>query len=270
VNAFRVKKGFTLVFKLSVVCLMKSKIFISLVGIILIACFLENMEIGASEDFVVVVLKSKGRLKGLISEEDNEKIVLEMGFGTAQVLKTDIEKIEYPSEDEKKLIAKEYQDHEISVKDNVKNRDKHRREFDERIKKKIKAIEESSKKDTVISFKDSSSIFVDVVINEKIRINLLVDTGATFVVVSPGLAGKLKIYPKKAAKAISLRMADGSVITGMPVILDSVQIEDAREEKVKAVIAESGEKQGILGMSFLNKFHLNIDPEKRELTLREK
>lgn len=110
-------------------------------------------------------------------------------------------------------------------------------------------------------------------INDKVNVMLLVDTGAAMVTLSESVAKRLNLsLDTDSRKKVELVMADGTKVAANAVTLDSIQVGDARAEKVDAVIikaAGTNEIEGLLGMSFLRNFEVEFHGDSMGLTLRK-
>ncbi|MFQ5960065.1 MAG: retroviral-like aspartic protease family protein, partial [Candidatus Methylomirabilales bacterium] len=108
--------------------------------------------------------------------------------------------------------------------------------------------------------------FAEVVLNTTKKATFLVDTGASYCVISPKLAGALGLKPGR--RAVTLQ-AVGSRTTGRLVTIRSVQVGEARAKEVHAVVHEIGPGvEGLLGNSFLSRYTVTLDPERGVLRLR--
>jgi clan AA aspartic protease (TIGR02281 family) len=95
----------------------------------------------------------------------------------------------------------------------------------------------------------------------------LLDTGASFCVLSPRFARELRLPP--TSDQVTLKTANGNVRA--PIVeLASVQIGSVRARGVRAVIqsAVDGPLDGIIGLSFLDRFTYSVVPSRRLLRLR--
>lgn len=225
----------------------------------------------ASPDVVIIRLKSKGSLKGVIKGENDGRFVVDVGFGTVEVPKDDIEEIETPKNGEKNKLVEEWREHASGTGLSGDEREKDRKRLQQRVDKSLELKKEMAAGGTVIKFKDRSRIVVRAVLNDEIEMPLLVDTGATSVFISPPIARKLGYRIGKSSEEVSVSLADGTLRRGVPIVLRSVAVGDVKATNVDAIVTkyEKGES-GILGMSFLKRFHLRIDSEKKELILRKK
>jgi clan AA aspartic protease (TIGR02281 family) len=96
----------------------------------------------------------------------------------------------------------------------------------------------------------------------------LVDTGASVTLVSPRLAGQLALGSHAEATPTALHTVAGPT-TGTSTTLASIRIGGAEARNVPAVIHDPGiELDGILGNSFLGRFVLTLDADRRLLHLR--
>jgi len=69
----------------------------------------------------------------------------------------------------------------------------------------------------------------------------------------------------------TVTLADGSRVTAKPVMLDSMQVGDARVEQVPAMVLPNSPApgmDGLLGMSFLQEFSIHFDAANQRLILQ--
>ncbi|MBU1147532.1 MAG: retroviral-like aspartic protease family protein [Candidatus Omnitrophica bacterium] len=212
-----------------------------------------------------IYLKNGRSIEGLIAKEDNETVELDVGFGTVKFRKTEIDNIDRSSPEQVSSIRKGWKEQK-EVEE--KRRSERARELEEERRR-----EELEPKEVSFS-KDSQRIVVDALINNKINASLLLDTGATTVVLSNRIAEELRIDRGSSDKEdIEVQLADGRKIEARYVVLDSVRVEDAEVKDVGAVIlldAEEDIEDGLLGMSFLNKFNFQIDTLNNKLVLQKR
>ncbi|NQT32139.1 MAG: retroviral-like aspartic protease family protein [Candidatus Omnitrophica bacterium] len=230
---------------------------------------------GSAPEIVIIKLKNKGTIKGVIVEEREEGIIVDVGFGTVAVQNSEIESVEVPEGEDKKTAAKEWKGHMLDTKRNiekrkdtvtkVRNRNLEYLGMQERLAEKARMEAEYR-----IKFKDSSKIIVGVILNGEVWEDFIIDTGASKVLVPMSVANKLFKGQRRFTETVETKLADGSVRQGVPVVLKSVDVGGARAENVEAIIMELRGQTGLLGMSFLNKFHMRIDSKKNELILKEK
>jgi predicted aspartyl protease len=114
-------------------------------------------------------------------------------------------------------------------------------------------------------------IIIPVTFNESITANLLVDTGAPGLMISPQLAEKLGLADEKET---NLKITAGGIGGSVPALLavvDSVRIGEATSEFLPATITPipSEAFEGLVGMDFLANYRISIDNVRNVLTFEE-
>ena len=137
---------------------------------------------------------------------------------------------------------------------------------------KASEMEDDFKKDVAEYTPEGSQIIVDVILEENVTARLIVDTGASIVIISRNIASRLGIKDKDINTEIKIVMADGSEVEAKPVILKSVKVGDAEVKNVQAAILDGkniGGADGLLGMSFLSNFVIKVDSASNQLILEK-
>jgi clan AA aspartic protease (TIGR02281 family) len=119
---------------------------------------------------------------------------------------------------------------------------------------------------------DTGSLVVEALINQKIKARLVVDTGASLVVLSQRVAGQLGIDIFSKNNFFYTTVADGSKVKAYPILLNSLKVGNALMRNVQAAVLEengSAVGDGLLGMSFLGNFALEIDTKSNSIVLKE-
>jgi len=117
-----------------------------------------------------------------------------------------------------------------------------------------------------------NSLTTSVLLNRRVREDLIVDTGATDTVISSSLAKKIGIRASKGRNVLC-KVADGRSVNGIQVNIKEVRVGGAKVYNVQAVVLDSGEMgsaPGLLGMSFLENFVFKVDTEKELLVLQKR
>jgi len=129
------------------------------------------------------------------------------------------------------------------------------------------------KKDVVGYSAEGNQVIVSALINDIALTRLVVDTGASIVVISKEVADRLGISPEEGTgEEIEIIMANGMSVNARPVVLKSIKVGDAEVENVRAAILESsvvGGADGLLGMSFLSNFIISVDTSSNKLILEQ-
>ncbi|MFH1877468.1 MAG: retropepsin-like aspartic protease [Candidatus Omnitrophota bacterium] len=224
---------------------------------------------------VTVVLKTQGQIEGFLIEETADKIILDVGFGTVALYKGEIEKIEAPEGEGKNLLLRQVMSRKEEVRRNRGEQKENEREVQKRIQDNLKEKEadlsrHTAEKEHKIKIPEKAKITVDAVVNGSVKIPLVVDTGATVVLISIEDAVRLYGWQVKAAEKVSVTLADGTERKGIPLVLGSVRVGRAEAKDVRAVTMDLNGQPGLLGMSFLDRFSMKVDPARGELILKEK
>ena len=137
-----------------------------------------------------------------------------------------------------------------------------------------KAQAESLKPKEVLVSRESGHIFVQARLNDKVPVELLLDTGASFVLLSSEIGRRLGVDKDKRKSIVKMQVADGRQVDAQYMILDSVKIQGVEAKNVDAaVLLDNAEginfKDGLLGMSFLKKFNFKIDQSNNRITLEK-
>ena len=235
-------------------------------------CAAEKAE---SSQIVIVLLNSGGTLKGVIKERMEEGIVIDAGYGTIVISFNDIKEIRTPEGQKKTAALMEWRGHVYDTK----RREKQRRQHDAAVRDRIhaslqekEAIKEKARRDQEhrISFDDSSKITVKAVINGEVEAELLVDTGASKVLIPLKTVEAISGIGPLPEEKVTTKLADGTEREGTPITLKSIELDGLKAENVEAITMEMEGQEGLLGMSFLGKFHMRIDTRNKELILKEK
>lgn len=137
--------------------------------------------------------------------------------------------------------------------------------------KRLKTLEDSvlSEKIALRREDGGNSLWVSVVVNGKHTKEMLVDSGASIVVLPRATAKELGIEINSTHEEIVLVLADGSKITGHSVTLPSLRVGKFTVEKVRAAVLgpEATEAEPTLGMSFLGQFKWEVDSVEGSLTM---
>jgi clan AA aspartic protease (TIGR02281 family) len=113
---------------------------------------------------------------------------------------------------------------------------------------------------------DGTSWLVQATINGRAQGLFLLDTGASYCVITPGLARELALSP--TGSFATVLTANGQVKA--PVVrLRSLELNGTRAHDVQAIVhdAVGPRLDGVIGLNFLNRYRYAVDPQRRELEL---
>lgn len=243
---------------------------------IFILAFLVSLIFMAEALADTLYLKNGRKLEGLIREEKEGYVELDIGFGTVTFGKDAIERIKRSSPEEIAAILKHWDvERKKSELMKAKAEEERNKSLAEWKEKKAREEEEGAfRPKEVATYKDSGHIIIDALLNKKLNVSLMVDTGATLMVLSPATAKKLKINIDKEGTPIKLITADGDKTDAKYVVLESVKVSDVEANNVEAAVLldekkEFGFKDGLLGMSFLRRFNFKFDYYNNKLILEK-
>lgn len=200
----------------------------------------------ASSD--IIYLKNGRNIKGLVKSEEEKTVEVDLGFGTIKFSREQIESIDRSSAEEAAFIRQEWKRY---------NEARQKRESDS---------------EEVGFSKTSEGMIVDALLNKKVRVSLILDTGASLVLLSPRIGKELGLETTALKKGVitKISMADGSEADARLIILDSVDVEGVQAKNIEgAILLNEGVKHdGLLGRSFLNKFNFQVDTINKKLILK--
>ncbi len=102
-------------------------------------------------------------------------------------------------------------------------------------------------------------------VNGKATGSFIIDTGASSVVLSQSFADKLGLGG--SLRQVRVRTAGGVKMAKL-ISLDAVEAQGAKSKRVEAVIIDDFGEDGLLGLSFLTRFEVQLESKTRTLTLR--
>ena len=114
-----------------------------------------------------------------------------------------------------------------------------------------------------------SSVIVPVTFNRSVSGNLLLDTGASMTMISRRLANNLAL----AATSSAIFSGIGGAIQAPIARVESIKVGDAEATGMAVTIHDISRFphfEGLLGMDFLGRFQVSVDPAKKLLVLAPK
>ena len=126
----------------------------------------------------------------------------------------------------------------------------------------------------VVPFERTSDglIAVTVVLNERVKSKMVLDTGANLVVVTEELFKRLNQEPSLGSEVARLRTNCG-VVEGRRLVIQRIALGDAWKENVPSIVALNSSVlkglDGLLGLSFLGDFKITIDYQMSRIILNK-
>ena len=139
-----------------------------------------------------------------------------------------------------------------------------------RMRSNLEKLESIILTDTVKLTDDGSGTFeATISINGYDVVQLVVDSGASLVCLPSKMADELGLEIGPDAQPIQMTIADGSIISGKLITLDSVRMGKFEAENVQCAVLgpEAVNAPGLLGMSFLGNFKFELDASKGEIKM---
>ena len=158
------------------------------------------------------VLSKNGRtMEGFILEENPESVQVDVGFGKVGLKRSEIESIVRSDEEGSDQLRAKWARQKAASEQRAK---------DEKLK------EELAPKRADIT-EDRGQIVVEALLNKKVTATLILDTGASLVVIKDNIAQQLGINTAVLKGDIKLRLADGRESTAKHAVLPSVSVQGA-------------------------------------------
>lgn len=119
---------------------------------------------------------------------------------------------------------------------------------------------------TVHLLRTGNAVLVEVLLDGFLKSQLLVDTGAEVTMISKELAQQLGLDMDNAA-ILQLQSVSGAFPAPLTKV-KSITVGGATVRDVEVIVHDMpGNHKGLLGMSFLDNFHVSISTEKKEMSL---
>ncbi|OGR49373.1 MAG: hypothetical protein A2X37_01235 [Elusimicrobia bacterium GWA2_66_18] len=127
------------------------------------------------------------------------------------------------------------------------------------------------RQDEIPAEKDAGGVFVKVLLNGKVTVRLLVDTGASTTLLYQEAAARLSLPPEMRVGAAQVKVADGRMVAADVLRLDSMAVGQSVVKNVIVVASPvSGQGfDGLLGMTFLGQFIARVDAAHGRLILED-
>ena len=222
-----------------------------------IIIFLLFFSVTAALSADTLYLKNGRAIEGLIKNEDENRLTLEVCSGAVSFGKSEIKRVEKSTPEEVSAIRHKW---EIQKQENQK-------------KWTARWIEEEAAPKKIEFSQDTQNIILPVKLNKKAETRLVLDTGASTVMLRKDIAKKLNINLDNLKPESKVTLADGRQVNAKLVILESVEVEGVEANDVEAVIlSEEGEigfGDGLLGMSLLKRFNFKVDQKDKKLILEK-
>lgn len=114
-------------------------------------------------------------------------------------------------------------------------------------------------------------VIVSVTFNDSVTVPMLIDTGAPGLVISPRLAKQLGVFSNDEGMVVTMTGGIGGKVPAIRTFIDKVQVGGAKDSFIPATVTPSisGSYEGLIGMDFMSKYSLKIDPVKQVVIFEE-
>lgn len=143
-------------------------------------------------------------------------------------------------------------------------------------KESPKAVESANQgavtKASVPFEKRGQVVVIEAMLNGKTPAKLVVDTGATYTMISVATAKELDINPSGNERRLPIQTANGTIQAPLT-SLESINVGGMEMKNLTAVIHDAvpnSQIAGLLGLNFLSNFRMDIDTQKGLLHLEKK
>ncbi len=120
--------------------------------------------------------------------------------------------------------------------------------------------------------KQGQVVVIEAMLNGKTPAKLVVDTGASFTMISAATAKELDIDPSGNQRRLPIQTANGMIQAPLT-SLESINVGGLEMKNLTAVIHDvvpNSRMAGLLGLNFLSNFRMEIDTQKGLLHLEKK
>jgi clan AA aspartic protease (TIGR02281 family) len=115
-------------------------------------------------------------------------------------------------------------------------------------------------------------VIIQATVNEKALVNFVVDTGASYTMISQAIAKELDIDLQKKLPTLPFQTANG-IIQAPLISLNSVDVGGMQVRNLTAAVHDAfpdSTISGLLGLNFLSEFRMDIDTKNGVLHLEKK
>ncbi len=163
-------------------------------------------------------------------------------------------------------------EHALSIYPGLENRFEIERRIDRLRSQGNCALERLAAGSVELDFdRTEEVILIEGLVNREIPARFILDTGASSVVISGALASRAGIHNDGKTTPVFVQTA-GGVVNAFPSRLDEIAIGGASVSDMPVLVCDTmgNEVDGLLGMSFLRRFHITLDHETGKITFRNK
>lgn len=198
----------------------------------------------------IIQLKNGRKLEGLIKLENNDFLEVQVAYGTVKLDRKQVAEIFRSDSNTSQQIKQEWE-----VKKSQSNN-----------------FYSGPGSNEVAVRKIGDHLLVTAFVNDKSSANLIMDTGATLVVLKSTVALAAGLDYDKIKDTVVMSVADGRQVIAKRAFLSRMKVQDMEEKNVEVAImpkeiTDPSLQDGLLGMSFLRRFKFQVDYRNTKLLL---
>jgi clan AA aspartic protease (TIGR02281 family) len=225
---------------------------------VLVFLILCSFKLPANADSIY--LKNGRKVEGIIKREDGQGVTLEVDSGVMRFPKNQIRLVRYSVAENTQIIK--------------------RRQARERAGSEagLKGIRQQDLKQVILN-QQNENVVVEATLNKRVKVDLVLDTGSSLVILSNRVANSLgidvSIKTYEGGDLVELVLPDGRTVKARRIFLDSVEVQGSEARNGEAAVFPAQEdkgflrRDGLLGMSFLKNFDFKIDQANNSLILEK-
>ena len=203
-------------------------------------------------------LKNGHMLDGMVKNEDPQSIIFEVSGGCVIFKRSEVARVEKSSAEDSYAMQLEWHRQKALLQNKIAKK-KH---------------EDLSRPREIEVINKGQGMLLKVKLNRKVEATLILDTGASMVLISRNVADALGLKFGKLEPDTKMKLADGRQVEAVRVVLESVAVEGYEAHNVEAAVplgeaANIDFADGLLGMSFLRNFKFTVDQKNNKLLLEK-
>ncbi len=234
----------------------------------------------------ILFLKNGHQLEGLVGREEGDVLEFLVSGGAIVFNQAEILRIERSSEAESVRIRDKWeQDRMASAKTQVQVDELRKKEFAYwKAKKAIEAERRREEEERLrqlgdntriipLATDDAGHLFVEAVVNDQLSGTFVIDTGSPTTLLTAEAARRLGMDPSRMRSVGQVMVLNGNYDVGLAT-LESIALGGLKVTSVEAYVLKDENpevvktiKGGLLGMSFLSRFHFAVNRTKKEMLL---
>jgi len=205
-----------------------------------------------------IYLKNGRSINGVVNKREGDEVELAVSSGSVTFRKAEIRDIQIADQEVNSRLRSNWQAQKIQIQNRIVSQ---------------KLLEESKPRSVEFSG-DNQNIYVKAILNKKVEVKFVLDTGASMIMLRKGVAEKLGMRVENIVGDMKVQVVDGRMIDAKQVVLKSVSVEGVEVHDVPAAIlldevGSMGSVGGLLGMTFLKKFNFKVDYSQKKLILEK-